>query len=360
VNAKLGLAIIGTGTVAERHVAAMKELDGAGLVAVYDADGDRCRAFADTYGGRPEDSLEALLARGDVDIVTIATPSGLHAEVAVPAARAGKHVICEKPLETTVEKVDQIISACAQNNVLLSAVFQSRFGDSVGRIRDALDRGRFGRLVLASAQVRWYRSREYYATAGWRGTWRLDGGGALMNQSIHIVDLLLHLAGDVSELHAYADTITHPGLEVEDTVCAALRFRCGALGVIEASTSCAPGFPRRLEISGEAGSVVLEDDRIGRWEFVEEEPADAKIRAEGAVSEGLHSASSDPRAGGHEGHRRQFQDMVDAIREEREPAIPGSEGRRAVELITGIYQSAQTGRPYRFEPAATSGSGQGR
>jgi len=344
----LGMAIIGTGTVAERHAAAIEALHGAHLVAVYDSDQDRCRTFAENRGVAAAESLDDLLSRSDLHIVTIATPSGVHAEVAIPAARSGKNVICEKPLETTLEKADRIIAACEEAGVQLTAVFQARFGDNVQIVRRALDEGRFGRLVLASVQIRWYRSVAYYASAGWRGTWALDGGGALMNQSIHMIDLLLYLAGDVQEVSANIATLTHPGLEVEDTAVANLRFASGGLGVIEASTSCAPGFPRKLELSGENGSVVLEDDRIVRWHFADERPEDARIREEGSKSEGLAGAASDPRAAGHEGHRRQFQDMVDAVHEGRSPTIPGREGRKAVQLITAIYESARTGRPCRL------------
>ena len=339
----LGIAIIGTGTVADRHADAIAKLRGAVLTSVYDADLQRGREFATARGVVPAETLEALLARSDVDIVTVATPSGTHAAVAIPAARAGKHVICEKPLETTVEKADQIIAACAAAGVHLTAVFQARFGDTVRVIREAIDQGRFGRLILASAQVRWYRSAEYYSSSSWRGTWAMDGGGALMNQSIHIVDLLLHLAGEVQQVSAFADTLTHPGLEVEDTLVASLRFASGALGVIEVSTSCAPGFPRKLEISGENGSVILEDDRIVRWRFTEERPQDNRIRESGSRSEGLAGAAGDPRAAGCEGHRRQFQDMVDALRERRSPRIPGTEGRRALRLISAIYRSCRDG-----------------
>ena len=176
--ADLGMAIIGTGTVAERHAVAIGDLTGAHLVAVFDADPTRCSRFAELHGVIPSGSLKQLLSRNDIDIVTIATPSGVHSDVAIPAALAGKHIICEKPLETTLEKTDRIIKTCEQAGVELAAVFQARFGDNIRIIKAALQEGRFGRLVLASAQVRWYRSADYYASAGWRGTWELDGGGA--------------------------------------------------------------------------------------------------------------------------------------------------------------------------------------
>ncbi len=346
---KIGIAIIGTGTVALRHALAIREIGEAQLVAVHDSDPDRCRSFAQEHNTAAVLALEELLADERIDLVTVATPSGAHSAVAIPAARAGKHIICEKPLETTLEKADAIIRACEEHHVLLSAVFQARFGRNVQRIKRAIDSGRFGKLVLVSAQVKWYRSKEYYASAGWRGTWQLDGGGALMNQSIHIIDLLLYLVGNPREVFAYTDVRTHPGLEVEDTACAVIRFADGTLGVVEASTSCAPGFPRKLEISGQNGSVVLEDDRLIRWQFAEELAEDGEIRHQGMRSEGLYSGAGDPRAAGYKGHRQQFQDMVAAILENRAPLVPGREGRRAIELICGIYESAASGKAYKFE-----------
>jgi len=345
---RVGFAIIGTGTVAIRHARAIEEIDCAELVAVHDVDPDRALPFALEHNTEAVLQLQDLLANDHIDVVTVATPSGTHGTVAIPAAKAGKHIICEKPLETTLEKADAIIEACKENKVFLTAVFQSRFGENVQLIKKAIDTGRFGKLILASAQVKWYRSVDYYTSAGWRGTWQLDGGGVLMNQSIHIIDLLLYLVGKPREVFAYTDILTHAGLEVEDTACAAIRFKNGAMGVIEASTSCAPGFPRKLEISGQKGSIVLEDDRLIRWQFTEEYPEDQEIRRKGEISEGLHSGAGDPKAAGYKGHKQQFQDMARAILEKREPLISGREGRRALELICGIYESAESGLPYRF------------
>jgi len=345
---RVGFAIIGTGTVAIRHARAIEEIESAELVAVHDVDPDRARSFALEHNTEAVLHLQDLLANDHIDVVTVATPSGTHGTVAIPAAMAGKHIICEKPLETTLEKADAIIEACKESKVYLAAIFQSRFGENVQLIKRAIDAGRFGKIVLASAQVKWYRSVDYYASAGWRGTWELDGGGVLMNQSIHIIDLLLYLVGNPREVFAYTDLLTHTGLEVEDTACAAIRFENGGMGVIEASTSCAPGFPRKLEISGQNGSIVLEDDRLIRWQFREEYPEDQEIRRKGEISEGLHSGAGDPKAAGYKGHKQQFQDMARAILENREPLISGREGKRALELICGIYESARSGQPYKF------------
>ncbi|WET06386.1 Gfo/Idh/MocA family oxidoreductase [Lentisphaerota bacterium ZTH] len=345
---KVKFGIIGTGAIAAMHAAALEAAGNAELVAVYDKAVERAQKFAGDHKVRAAESFEAFLADSEIEAVTIATPTGIHGAVALPAAAAGKHILCEKPLDVTLEKSDAIIKACHQNNVTLAAVFQSRFGTAVQLLKKAIDAGRFGQMVLASTKIHWFRSQQYYDSAGWRGTWELDGGGALMNQSIHTVDLLVYLNGSPAEVFAYTDTLTHTGIEVEDTAAAVVKFKNGALGTIEASTSCAPGFPRQIEISGENGSVLLEDDRILRWEFTEELPEDAEIRANGAAGEGMYGGAGDPMAINYEGHRRQIEDLADAIINKKSPKLPGQEGRRAVELICGIYESARTGKPVKF------------
>lgn len=340
---KVGFGIIGTGVIAEMHAQAIGMVPEAYLVGVYDKIAERSEAFARKYGVKAYATFEELLADKAARAVTIATPTGFHGAVAIPAANAGKHILCEKPLDVTTEKADAIIGACEKNKVKLASVFQSRFLRNARTIKRAVDAGRFGKIVLAGAQIKWYRSNEYYASAGWRGTWALDGGGILMNQAIHTLDLLLYAVGDVKEVFAYADTLTHK-IEVEDTAVATLRFKNGALGVIEASTSCAPGFPRRMEISGEKGSVVLEDDAIVRWKFTDETPEDQEIQRNGAAGEGVKGGASDPKAINCEGHRRQIDDLVRAIQSDADPEMPGREGRRAVELICAIYESAKTGK----------------
>ena len=204
-------------------------------------------------------------------------------------------------------------------------------------------------MVLANTQIHWFRSQEYYDSATWRGTWALDGGGALMNQSIHNIDLLLYLNGDPAEVFAYTDTLTHTGIEVEDNAVAVVKFKNGSLGTIEASTSCAPGFPRRLELSGSKGTVMLEDDCIKNWTFVEELPEDEAIRQAGLIGENMKGGSGDPMAINCEGHRRQIEDLAQAIISGKEAKLSGREGRRAVQLICGIYESAKTGKPVKFD-----------
>ncbi len=344
---KVKFGIIGTGAVAEKHAAALAEVPNAELIMVYDNIPERARQFAAKYHCHAAMSFDELLL-SPADAVTIATPSGLHAEVAIPAACAGKHILCEKPLEVTPDKADKLIRACASSKVKLSTVFQSRFSRAVKAIRKAIDAGRFGQPVLASASIRWYRTPEYYAASGWRGTWALDGGGALMNQGIHTVDLLLYFNGDVAEVNGYATRRLHRGIEVEDTTVAMLKFRNDSLGTIEASTACAPGFPRRIELSGTLGSVTLEDDRITRWQFLDEQPEDGEIRRDHLAGEGLNGGSGDPGAISCEGHRRQLQELTDAILNDTDLSLSGTEGKRSVELICTIYESARTGAAVRF------------
>ena len=344
---KVKFGIIGTGAIAIKHAEAIQATDNAELYIVYDKITEKAAAFAAKYKCRLANTFEELLS-SDAEALTIATPSGLHAEVAIPAAKAGKHILCEKPLEVTVSKTNELVRTCETCNVRLSAVFQSRFSRSVQTIKKAVDAGRFGQPVLANASVRWSRTPDYYANAGWRGTWALDGGGALMNQGIHTADLLLYFNGDVSEVTGRTARLMHKKIEVEDTVVAMLKFKNDSLGTIEASTACAPGFPRRVELSGTKGTVMLEDDRIVRWTFVDEQPEDEKIRRMEGEGEGLVGGSGDPNAISSEGHRRQIAELADAILNGHGLTTPGAEGKRAVELICAVYESARTGTTIKF------------
>jgi predicted dehydrogenase len=346
---KVRFGIIGTGAIAALHAQAIKLLDTAELVAVFDTVAERSQAFGEKFGAAIFTDFAEFLANPDMDAVTIATPTGAHMDVAIPAARAGKHILCEKPLDVNLTKTDTIIDECEKNKVLLSAVFQSRFNHNVELIKQAYIAGRFGQVVLASTQVKWYRSQQYYDSAGWRGTWQLDGGGALMNQAIHTVDLLLYLNGDADEVFAYGGTLSHERIEVEDNICATIKYKNGSLGVIEVSTSCAPGFARRLEISGTGGSVVLEENRLARWKFVEERLGDKEIEENCGIPEDNSSGAGNPISGvSPEGHRRQISDLVDAIQSGKQLAMPGKEGRRAVQLICSIYESMRTGKPVKL------------
>jgi predicted dehydrogenase len=267
----------------------------------------------------------------------------LHLEPALAAIRAGKHLMIEKPLDATVEGTDRILDAAAKAGVRVGSIFQARFGDAARALKAAVDAGRFGRMVLASCYVKWNRAAEYYT--GWKGKIAEDGGGAVINQAIHGVDLLQWFAGMPVEVFAWTTQRVHR-IESEDTAVAALKFASGAFGTIEASTALWPGFARRLEICGENGSAVMEDDDIARWEFRVARPEDEKIRAARETS-AKGSGSANPMAINFEGHLRQIQDFIDGIRERRPFFIEGSEARKAVALVRALYDSAASGKPVR-------------
>ena len=350
----IGFGIIGTGMISRFHARAIADVRGARLVACYNRTHKKATAFAEEHGGTAYRTLDELLADPQVDAVAIATASGAHLEPAVAAARAGKHIIVEKPLEVTLRRCDRIIRECKKHDVRLATIFPSRFHDSWKKLKQAVESDKFGRLTLGDAYVKWHRSQEYYDSGQWRGTWKLDGGGALMNQAIHTVDLLVWLMGPVAEIQANTATLAHRRIEVEDIATATLRFANGALGVIEASTAVYPGYLKRIEIHGTEGSAVVEEEDIKAWDFARRTRGDAAILREMAKSKSTGGGAADPAAIGHHGHAKQFRDFVRAIRTGTAPSINGHEGRRAVEVILAIYKSAATGRsvklPLRSDP----------
>jgi UDP-N-acetyl-2-amino-2-deoxyglucuronate dehydrogenase len=340
-----GFGIIGCGMIAEFHTRAINEIEGARVVAAYSRSEKNGAKIAALAGGdcRVYDDLEAMLVHPGLDVVCVCTPSGAHLEPARQAARAGKHVVVEKPLEINLPRCDAIIGACEAAGVRLCTIFPSRFSPANIALKEAIDLGRFGRLTLGDTHVKWWRTQDYYDSGGWRGTWDLDGGGALMNQAIHNVDLLQWLMGDVATVQAATATLAHQRIEVEDTAVAALRFQNGALGVIEAATSAFPGLLKRTEIHGDRGSARVEQDDITLWEFQEKVPSDNDIFAAMAGRTGFKAGASDPRGINHIGHRDQLADFLRAIDAGIEPAVDGREGRKSVEIIRAIYLSAETG-----------------
>ncbi|MEO6807494.1 MAG: Gfo/Idh/MocA family oxidoreductase [Isosphaeraceae bacterium] len=340
-----GFGIIGCGMIAEFHTKAINEIEGARVVAAFSRsaeNGAKIAGMADGGECVVYNNLDAMLAHPGLDVVCICTPSGAHMDPAVASARAGKHVVVEKPLEITLPRCDAIIEACDNAGVRLCTIFPSRFSPANMALKLAIDTGRFGRLTLGDTHVKWWRTQEYYDSGGWRGTWDLDGGGALMNQAIHNVDLLQWLMGDVETINAQAATLAHVRIEVEDTVVACLRFKNGALGVIEAATSAYPGLLKRTEVHGDRGSARVEQDDLTLWDFQEKVPSDQEIFAAMAGQSGFKAGASDPRGITHAGHRDQLADFLQAIDEDRPAAVDGREGRRSVEIIRAIYEAART------------------
>jgi predicted dehydrogenase len=349
-----GFGIIGCGMIANFHAKAIGDIRGASVAACFDMFPAAADRFAAQQGCTAYHDLDAMLADPAVDVVTICTPSGAHMEPAVAAARAGKHVIVEKPLEVTLRRCDKIIEACDQAGVTLARIFPSRFHESSQVLKRAVNRGRFGHLTIGDAYVKWYRTQEYYDSGAWRGTWALDGGGALMNQAIHSVDLLIWLMGPVAEITAHTATLAHERIEVEDVAMATLRFENGAIGVIEATTAAFPGALKRIELHGSEGSAVLEEEDITTWEFAKKTKADQALLERMAGKTQTGGGAADPAAIGHHGHTEMFKDVLKAIKNGTKPLVDGAEGRRSVEVILAVYKAAETGRavalPLKSDP----------
>ncbi|MGW6130312.1 Gfo/Idh/MocA family protein [Cellulomonas sp. NPDC055163] len=364
---RLRFAVVGCGVIAPTHVRALLELaDRVELVACSDVLPERARALADEFGleARP---YEDVLADPTIDAVSVCTPSGRHAEVGVPALLAGKHVVVEKPMDVSVEACDRLLAAQATSGTALAVISQHRFDPASRAVKAAVDAGELGRVVLAEARVPWYRTQEYYDSGDWRGTWALDGGGALINQGVHTLDLLRWTCGPVRTVYAQARTAAHERIEVEDVVCATVTFANGAVGSVVASTAAYPGFPARLAVHGTRGGAVIEGDRLAVLSTVdgvarggEAVNAHAVQVATGgtraatrAVDESARAVAAELRADDTpepadtwgRAHRAQLLDLVDAVEQGRPPLVDGLEGRNAVELVRAIYDSARRGEP---------------
>lgn len=327
--------------IARFHATAIESIPDAELVGVFDAYRQGAEKFAAERSVRVFETMEDLFASPDVDAVGICTPSGLHTEQAVGAMNAGKHIVVEKPMSLSLKDADRLIEAARINGVKTCVISQFRFSAAVQEVRRAIDEGAFGRIVSGSLQMKYYRSHEYYASGGWRGTWEMDGGGCLMNQGIHGIDMFRYLMGPVRKLTAITKTQTRK-IEVEDSAAAILEFASGAIGTIEGSTTCYPGYPRRLEICGDKGSIVLEEDSILRWDL----PIPCKLPV-GNTAQNV--ASADPGAIDVSGHVRQIRNLVDAILHDAPLMADAASGRPPLEVILAIYESGRTGKAVVFE-----------
>ena len=331
------VGILGAGNISETHARAARDIPGVEVVAHWGRDRAKALRMAREYGGMAYEDLESFLRHRPMDMVVVGTPSGLHAEHAAAAARYGLHVLVEKPLDVTVERIDALIDTCDEAGVKLGVIFQDRRAPDLLWLKRVVADGTVGRVFLASARVKWYRPPDYYAGSRWRGTWALDGGGAVMNQGIHTVDLLLWLLGDVEHVYANTRTSFH-SIEVEDTAVACLEFAAGAIGTFEASTSAFPGFPRRLEVTGSEGTVVVEGDRV-----VSVQLRSGEVLAPPPNEQSTNPSATSPLVSDVRGHRRVLEDFLSAIRTGARPLCDGREGRRSVALVQAMYASARTG-----------------
>jgi UDP-N-acetyl-2-amino-2-deoxyglucuronate dehydrogenase len=331
------VGIVGGGNISETHARAAHETDGVEVAAIYGQNQEKTARLSQRFGGKVFTTLPAFLQNKPLDLVMIGSPSGLHAEQGIAAAQAGLHVLVEKPLDISTERADALISECVRAGVKLAVCFQDRVAPDIRRLKDLIAAGTLGKPILISARVKWYRPPEYYSGSRWRGTAALDGGGALINQGVHTVDLLLWLMGDVARVSARSLTALHD-IEVEDTVVATLEFANGAIGTLEAATSVYPGYPRRIELTGSRGTIILEHDRIVAADLLS-----GQVDLQQPTGQGSNPAATSPVVSDVTGHKELLKDFIGAIETNSRPNCDGVEGRRGVELVQAIYESARTG-----------------
>jgi UDP-N-acetyl-2-amino-2-deoxyglucuronate dehydrogenase len=333
------VGILGAGNISDTHARAALAIPGAAIAAVHGANATKAERLAAAHGGTVYRDLDAFARHRPMDLVAIGSPSGRHADEVIAVAQARVHVLCEKPLGITTGEVDRMVEACESAGVRLAVFFQDRCQPDLVRLKAFLDQGGLGRVHLVTAHVKWHRPPEYYSGSRWRGTRALDGGGAVMNQGIHTLDLLLWLLGDVGRVYAATRTAAH-AIQVEDTAAATLEFTSNVVGTYEASTTAWPGYRRRVEISGDQGTIVIEHDRVIA--------ADLKAGAppfEVSAAAGSAESAASPVVSDASPHRRVIEDFLEAIRTGRRPACDGREGRRSVALVEALYESARTGAP---------------
>ena len=341
------IGIVGGGNISETHVRAAREIEGVEIAAIHGRNQKKSARLGQLYGGRVYEDFESFLDHRPMTMVAIGSPSGLHSEQGIAAARHGLHVLVEKPIDINTARADALIAECERAGVKLGVFFQDRVAPDLVRLKDLIDAGRLGKPILVSARVKWYRPPEYYSESRWRGTRGLDGGGALINQGVHTVDLLLWLMGDVTRVQSKAITALHK-IELEDTLVATLEFSNGAVGTLEATTSVYPGYPRRLELTGSEGTIVVEGDRIVAADL--RHPLEELSRAKEEI---VHNSANSPVVSDVGGHRRLLQDFIRAIELNGSPRCNGYEARRSVELVQAIYESSLTGGPVRLHPQKT-------
>lgn len=342
MNYKVG--IVGAGNISGTHLRAAQQIPGVVISAVVGLEAERVKAMAAEVGATAYSDYETFLAHDGLDVVLLGTPSGLHGQQAIAAARRGLHVLSEKPLDVRTSEIDSLIEESDRTGVKVGVFYQDRTAPDLLWLKGLIDSGGLGDPILGSAHVKWYRPPEYFVGTGWRATWNLDGGGALMNQGVHTLDVLLWLFGDVTEVSGRMGTLLHD-IEVEDTVVAILQFSNGALGTIEATTAAYPGYSRRLELTGSNGTVILEADRVSAVHLRSSSdfppPSGEGLKNPSANSAAITDVT---------GHRRVLEDFLRAIETGGEPLCNAREGRRSVALAEAIYQSSRTGAPVSAGP----------
>jgi UDP-N-acetyl-2-amino-2-deoxyglucuronate dehydrogenase len=337
------IGLIGGGNISETHARAARAIPGVAISAIWGSNVEKIARLCEEYGGTPYQEFSAFLKHRPMEAVIIGSPSGLHAEHGIGAARQGLHVLTEKPIEINTARADALIEAAGKSEVKLGVIFQDRMKAHIRELKRWIEQGLLGKILFVDAWVKWYRPPEYYANSRWRGTLALDGGGALINQGVHTIDLVLWLLGDVVRVQAQTGTLLHK-IEAEDTAVATLEFGSGALGIFHATTAAYPGYPRRVEISGTEGTVILEHDRIiaANLRNIAGSAIESAIAKLDESGKDENESASSAAVSDFRGHQAVLEDFLSAIRQGRTPACDGAEGRRSIALVEAIYRAART------------------
>ncbi|MDZ7718538.1 MAG: Gfo/Idh/MocA family oxidoreductase [Balneolaceae bacterium] len=320
---KLGIGIVGLGVISYQHARSTLNTENAELIAASSRTEENRENFSKEFDVRLYADYDEMLKQDDIDAISICTPSGTHLDFGIKAAEAGKHVIVDKPIEVSVDRGQRLIESCENNGVKLAVIYQNRYSDAVLKLKDAVDSGKIGKPVMARGTVKWFRSQDYYSDSGWRGTLDLDGGGALINQSIHTIDLLIWILGDLKCVFGLKDTLTHEGIEAEDNLVATLQFVNGMLGQFEASTSIVPPQPRTIEINGSKGTAILKGDEF------------QLISNDGETSDDFSQQTDDTF------FVKQYRKIVNAILKGDQPPVSGPEALKSLAAVEAIYDSCR-------------------
>jgi len=346
---KIRSGVVGLGAIGPTHVAAVSAIEEMELAAVCDIVPEKADKIAAQYGCKAYYDFDEMLKDDSIDLIHVCLPSGMHAKFGIKAAQTGKNVLVEKPIDVTLEAAQALVDACHKAGVVLSCISQHRFDPDFAKAKEALEAGAFGKPLFGGSYTKWYRSQEYYDSGDWRGTWELDGGGALMNQSVHYVDMVQWLVGEVEEVTAYTGCLNHDRIQVEDCATAILKFKNGALGTLEGHTIAIPGFQTRLDMYGSEGSFIIENDQFREWrpkESIGEGGFYGEVSKGDKIEQGATGASS--AAIQTNSHQRQIRNVARAILGEEKLAITGEDAMKPLAVILAVYRSAKEGKAIRL------------
>ncbi len=340
---KIGFGLIGCGFIGMLHGEIIASLENGYLAAVADSSSDRRKEAAARWGCTGYETYQEMLKDPAVQAIAVCLPSGLHSQAARDAAQAGRHVICEKPIDISVERAAEMVQVCRNCGVELSVIMQHRFDRPVMLLKKTVDEGRLGKLLWGASRTIWYRDDRYFSNP-WRGTWKYDGGGALINQSIHYIDLLLYIFGKPESVSGKCRKLLHEQIETEDVGIGTVEFENGCLGTIEGTTAAYPGLYAELAVFAEKGTVIIRNDELLFYQFQDgKDPAFEELLNPQKANSLHQDAGVDPAS-----HRRQYEDFVTAVREKRKPVVTGEDALMSLKLIKGIYESSQQGKEVRL------------